>query len=107
MFPIVLSLMVLLTLSEGVERSQQDPIPPLGDTTKSPPVERALQHIDPAIHDFDFTTHTIMRQNFGVLFHKQPRTLLNGISKFRLYFKVERVQLPDFPAIKQTLRNCR
>ena len=106
-------LLALLVFSQGVKGDHGDPIPPSGDSDfqsrKTTPLDSHSILSDQASKDFDFglTTTTILRQNYGALFIKQPKILLNGISKFCLYFKIPRIQLPNFTALNQTIRNCR
>ena len=106
-------LLALLVFSQGVKGDHGDPIPPSGDSEfqshETTPFDSHTTLSDQASKDFDFhlTTATLLRQNSGALFTKQSKTLLNGVSKFCLYFKIPRIQLPKFPALNQTIRNCR
>ena len=55
------------------------------------------------IGGFQFHSEQILRQNYGIVFQKQPQILLNGYSEYKLYFRIPRIQTPNFPDLKREL----
>lgn len=56
--------------------------------------------------DFQFHVETISRHNYGTIFRRQPRVLLNGYSDFKVHFQIPRITLPDFPKPTQQVSTC-
>ena len=94
MFSLLVLLMCLL-LDPGVQASTNtDPRGPSPPSAPEGPVAAPPG-------SFQFHTTQVLRHNYGVVFEKQPRVLLNGHTSFRLYFQVPRPTLPDFPKLPQ------
>ena len=54
--------------------------------------------------EFQFHLEQILRQNYGIVFDKQPQILLDGYSEFKLYLRIPRIQTPNFPDLERELR---
>ena len=54
--------------------------------------------------EFQFHLEQILRQNYGIVFDKQPQILQNGYSEFKLYLRIPRIQTPNFPDLERELR---
>ena len=70
----------------------------------TPSVDSSIMPETEETGGFQFHTEQILRQNYGIIFQKQPQILLNGYSEFKLYFRIPRIRIPNFPELDRELK---